>query len=112
MKRNIPNLLSFFVLFVGALSSSACASPSIVVRHEDPRVQTAVVWVDGERVGTVERGEELNVDVARGLHKVEVKAQGEPDSAWTADGGALELVVDVRAVLTLMSSKARARTEE
>ncbi len=111
MKRNIQNLLPFLILFAGGLSSSACTSPSIVVRHEDPRVQTAVVWIDDERVGTVERGEELNIDVARGLLKVEVKAQGEAQSAWTSDGGPIELVVDVRAVLTLMRSKATNRKE-
>ena len=111
MKRSVPNTIALFALFMVAVSSAACTSPSIVVRHEDPRVQTAVVWVNDERVGTVERGEELSIDVARGVHVVEVKAKGESQSAWTTDGGPVELVVDVRAILTLMSSEARKQTE-
>lgn len=95
-----------------AFTLIGCTTPSIVVRHEDPRVASAQVFVDGAQVGVVQRGEELRIDVARGLHNVEVKAPGETRSPWTADGGAVELVVDVRAVLTLMRSSSRDEPEK
>lgn len=85
------------VLMCGAALLWGCG-PTLVVRHQDPTVKLARVVVDGQQVGEVAYGDELEVDIAPGWHEVEVEGW------WEGGRG---VVVEDTCTITLMTPSAR-----
>jgi hypothetical protein len=88
------------LIFCLLAATSGCG-PLIVVQHHDPSISTAHVWVDGDRVGEVEAGEELRYRVDRGAHRVSVTRPGRTENAWHEAGTPWIFIVDERLHLTL-----------
>ncbi len=92
------------------LMLNACG-PDIIIRHMDPSVRLADVWIDGHKVGTVEYDERIRVRVKPGRHVIKTTPVGMASNPWIGEGGppgsityggVWTLVLEQDAILTLL----------
>ena len=76
--------------------------PSLVVRHMDFTAPDADVYVDGRKVGTVAYGDEFDISLKKGQHRIKTTRIGETVNGWRNDGGHWLVVITNDVVLTLL----------
>ena len=96
--------ITFGIAILMISTAAACGGPELAVRHQDPDQGPAVVYVDDEAVGRISQGDELEVDVDRGMHTVSVMPAGSNVNPWAEDGHGWRIFVDKGTVITLFGS--------
>ena len=99
MMRN--TLRRGFVALTLLLALGGCAT-EIIVRHQDPAGPAARIWVDGKEHGTVTYSNSLSVGVEPGRHTVKATPVGKGAVSWKDGAGAWTVVVERKAILTLL----------
>ena len=92
---------------LAAVGLLGACSPSLIIRHEDPTHDRALIWLDGKRAGVVRYDDTLRVRVARGRHTIRAVAPGSDESPWHLDRPEVEVVIEDEATMTLLTPPPR-----
>jgi len=98
-------LLSGILLFAGSLVGLAGCGPSVTVRHMDPTVPAADVWLDGKNVGRVDFDDSISFGVPVGRHTLKATRALHEENGWSDDGEDWIIVVQDDVIVTLLPTE-------
>lgn len=90
------------------LGAAVCAalalgcSPQLIVRHLDPAVPSADIWVNGRKVERVDYGGSAKIKLEKGAYRVRASQPGETKNGWAEGGGDWNVIVLGDVILSLM----------
>mgnify|MGYP007096623557 CR=1 FL=1 len=88
------------LLLLAAVGMLGCGT-TLTVRHLDATHTAAQVSVDGQPVGLLTFGDQLELPIQPGPHKLRATTPGGQVSPWHPEVDVLEIVIEGDAVLTL-----------
>lgn len=101
MRKTCARISMVAIVLTFALVSLGCA-PTLRVQHLDWSTPEAVVWLDGEQVGTVTYGDSFEIDIKEGQHRLRATRPGETSNPWHRTGADWIVVALEDVVLTLL----------